>query len=345
MSEKAPRGKAVCKNCLVQKWASEFGLNSVKDILNLDSITCLYCKLYKDTKDRLEILENRVGRVENHFKVVRDEVGKSVKAEIVKIRSNISKEKTYAENLSCSADIKNISSIPEFMVVSNKKTVSGKVKPEQELEVSNSFSPLDTIVETETLLVGDFTTENQEQYFVQKNKKRKVYKKGKANIENIIGSVQELKLKDDNSVLIVSSGSAELELERGNLKVRQTIDKLNKLASTINSKTPNGIMVGILPMRPLSFYQIGRVRFINQKAREICRNKNIKFVDFWPIFYGNGEYYHKDGIHLNRLGQKKLGDLLSLNVLNMLEKNRYNSLNSKKPESGNELELEIVNAT
>ncbi len=46
--------------------------------------------------------------------------------------------------------------------------------------------------------------------------------------------------------------------------------------------------------------------------------KGVKFVNFWTSYIDNGSLYNIDGVHLSKKGKEKLGDLINLNLYNLL---------------------------
>ncbi len=43
-------------------------------------------------------------------------------------------------------------------------------------------------------------------------------------------------------------------------------------------------------------------------------------VNFWASYIDNGSLYNSDGLHLSKKGKEKLGDLINLNLYNLLYK-------------------------
>ncbi len=57
---------------------------------------------------------------------------------------------------------------------------------------------------------------------------------------------------------------------------------------------------------------------INDKVKTLCNSNRVKFVNFWTSYIDNGSLYNSDGVHLSKKGKEKLGDLINLNLYNLL---------------------------
>ncbi len=58
---------------------------------------------------------------------------------------------------------------------------------------------------------------------------------------------------------------------------------------------------------------------INDKVKTLCNSKGVKF-NFWASYIDNGNLYNSDGVHLSKKWKENLGDLINLNIYNLLWK-------------------------
>ena len=98
--------------------------------------------------------------------------------------------------------------------------------------------------------------------------------------------------------------------------MRNVENELDKLVEVIKNKSKCSLVSGILPnMRENDFQREKRVS-LNNKLRQMCSLRNVKFVDLSVLFENRYELFARDGIYLNRFGKEKLGYLLKFNINN-----------------------------
>ncbi len=61
-------------------------------------------------------------------------------------------------------------------------------------------------------------------------------------------------------------------------------------------------------------------QIINEKVKTLCNSKGLKFVNFWASYKDNGSLYNSCGVHLRKKWKEKLGNLINLNLYNLLRK-------------------------
>ena len=213
--------------------------------------------------------------------------------------------------------------ISSFKDDRNFRVVKGKKSPkissrEQGITVSNRFAALEVDVdapEVEAYVIGDSIVREQNNYFARENKQtRKVYSYPGGKTNKVTDGVKELKVKNRNTCIIANAGSNDL-YQKGN-KVGNTeplVEDLKSLVNQVAAKTDKGIVIGIMPRVYASYYAMSKAIGINDRLNKFCEQKKVEFLDVWKIFIGRWQYYRKDGIHLNELGHRKLGELLHQN--------------------------------
>ncbi len=63
-------------------------------------------------------------------------------------------------------------------------------------------------------------------------------------------------------------------------------------------------------------------QIINEKVKTLSNSKWLKFFIFWASYKDNESLYNSDGVHLSKKWKEKLGDLINLNLYNLLCKSR-----------------------
>ena len=54
--------------------------------------------------------------------------------------------------------------------------------------------------------------------------------------------------------------------------------------------------------------------YFNTKLEEICKDENVNFSNFWGSFVDQNYLFRKDRVHLNDVGDARLGRLLDTEV-------------------------------
>ena len=72
---------------------------------------------------------------------------------------------------------------------------------------------------------------------------------------------------------------------------------------------------GILPRMGHGREWLSRAIGFNRRLESYCRENGFVFVDVWDYFYGKGQMYARDGVHLSRAGTSVLAGLLDRAVM------------------------------
>ncbi len=102
------------------------------------------------------------------------------------------------------------------------------------------------------------------------------------------------------------------------VKVEDTLRDYHTLIDKIKEKRTNGIVVGILPRLRVPNEKNRMAQMINDKVKTLCNSKGVKFANFWTSYIDNESLYNSDGVHLSKKVKEKLGDLINLNLCNLL---------------------------
>jgi hypothetical protein len=89
------------------------------------------------------------------------------------------------------------------------------------------------------------------------------------------------------------------------------VEKYKKLMDMYKDNGKKMCVLGILPRWTVN--DDDNIFVTNVLLERYCKANNIKFIDTWNMFAGTKRkrYYKADGIHLNDLGNLRLGKLLS----------------------------------
>ena len=338
--------KSVCFKCKINKWIVDFKEGCAAKISTTS--VCLACehatkieRLEKTLQEKdvminkltniLEKLEKKVETLgkdkiqvnnldlRNNEEVSSHDLGQSSNQNIqktVKVIENAVKENMdiIAENGKAIVEIRNdlvkLVNEPEYRKASGRSIVKHpKIKQNNcSIIVSNRYAVL---AQEDTLLIGDSIVRDQGNHLINKNKQRRKLKAlPGSKVGNIIEEVKSLENKRSRYV-IVHAGSKDLCL--GNRKTfhsEPVIAKLETLADSLFEKTERGIMIGLLPRIYSNHLDLSKTIGVNERMNKYCKKKGVEFLDVWNAFIGKKHLFMNDGIHLNTLGNIKLGELI-----------------------------------
>ena len=107
------------------------------------------------------------------------------------------------------------------------------------------------------------------------------------------------------SVLILHGGVNDV----GNTLSEELIDTYRTVISKLVKSGRKGIITGILPKFGAGIEWSSRAIGINERVKRLCKESNIRFLDYWAYFWGKRELYSIDGYHLSRQGVLLLSEL------------------------------------
>ena len=242
----------------------------------------------QDSKESQEVTEE-VEKLSRIIKENRDTITESGR-DIVEIREKIEAMKNREE----------------FQTVKGRKAAKGpRVEEVKGIKIRNRFAVLS---QEETLLIGDSIVREQKDSFANMNRqKRKVKSFPGCKTKKVVEEVRKLELQSKNSTVITHVGSNDLFL-RGNKtgNSEQIVEDLKSLVDITAEKSNNGIVVGMLPRWYESHYALSKAIGINDRIKKYCTQKKVEFLDLWDTYKGKWQYFKEDGIHLSKLGHKKI---------------------------------------
>ncbi|MEL7079453.1 MAG: hypothetical protein AAGM46_26485 [Cyanobacteria bacterium J06582_2] len=350
--------KAKCYDCNAKKWCVDFREGCSANISRTS--VCITCTLAKrveklekqnsdkdkserEDKDKVSNLEKMVNAKDIELKE-KENIIMSLKKEIEELKRNYEKSNNKVSKLdeivkenrdyiletgqdivTIRNEIELLKDNEDFQIVKGKKKAK-KVEAQnpQPTPVTNRFALL---AQEETVLIGDSIIRDQANHFANNNKRaRKVKSLSGCKTKQIVKEVENLKISNRDSCIIANVGSNDLFL-KGN-KIGNTeplIKELESLVDKIKGKTDKGMLVGILPRLNVNYFALSKAIGINNRIKDYCNKKKVKFIDPWNNFMGKSWHFKKDGIHLNTTGSKRLGDILNSGCLELLKNNSHDT--------------------
>ena len=124
----------------------------------------------------------------------------------------------------------------------------------------------------------------------------------------------ETEVKDDQEHLVVlASGNDVGELRPSQIKV-----KYKELIINLKNNRKCMSLAGVIPRKIWSQYLKDQGKILNNELKQLCQENKVNFIDLWDKFPLNDTYFSRDGIHLNGVGNSRLGRLLDEGFLTHL---------------------------
>lgn len=325
-------------------------------------LSCEQAAVIVAQKKEIDMLKNRMQEQDDRLKKLEEYISKSENLILKKGGGEQTESKTAnMDNPSNNLDVKLVDSKVEELrkvVIENRddivetgrqvveireeiasfkdngsfRVVKGRKPPkindkEQGIAIANRFAHLGDETdapEVEAYIVGDSIVRGQNNHFAKENKRRrKVLSYSGCKTKKVIEEVNTLKVQNKNTCIIANAGNNDLfqkENKVGNTE--PLVEDLKNLVNSVAEKTVNGILVGIMPRAYASYYAMSKAIGINERLKNYCNQKKVEFIDVWEIFVGKGQYFVREGTHLNEAGHRKLGEILCKRYASM--KNKVN---------------------
>lgn len=161
----------------------------------------------------------------------------------------------------------------------------------------------------ETRLIGDSIVRGQLTEFAGRvpQRRKRVCVPG-AHLDDITALCDDLtRDADSNTLYIIHAGTNDVESSGS----EELMAKYERMIRRYKSKTNRLIVSGILPRigAPYSFYD--KAYSTNNRLKSLCSQEKIDFVDLWDNFYDDSSLFQDDGLHLDPVGDARLGRLFS----------------------------------
>ena len=265
-------------------------------MLGSDILTCKICKLTSnmnklkkendELKERITILESK----DSNLPLI-------TKSGSPTTLSNTNQEIP-------STTVKNV----PYTIVKNglKPQQTQEAKP---IQTSNKFKILenDDDDKSDIVLIGDSLVRHMDVEFCERKQKRRTrHCFPGAGISKVTKEIDNIFPKSSKSMAVIQVGSNDVE----KLNVGQFMDNYIKLIKKLKSKVQEVKIIGILPRRYAGKKFFENAPYLNRKIKDLCHIEKVGFVDFWENFFFQDHLYSRDGVHLNQVGNARLGRLI-----------------------------------
>jgi hypothetical protein len=315
------------------------------------TLICTLCNLHKAALAEINLLKDHL---QQDKKDLNAEVS-ALKFEIVQLKTELSnlssltntqlQIKTSPSPASYSSKVKNTdrysasvasklkppqySCLDQFIKVKNgaKPKIINEADP---ISVQNTFSVLvdDVSVPSsklETVLFGDSMVSHQTAHFCFKKPGRNVYSYSGHSLQGpkrLINKIEEFtNAHNQNTSFILQVGTNDLLNEKHRTTPLALIEKYRVLLCRLRDTTGSNkiCILGMLPVLFESLDDICDRKHFNYLLSNLASEENINFVSFWDKFAHPPDYqkfFDTNGLHLSRIGNVYLGNLLNDYVQN-----------------------------
>ena len=171
----------------------------------------------------------------------------------------------------------------------------------------------------ETRLIGDSMVRGQLTEFCgrARQSRRRLCMPG-GRLDDITDAFEEATSGTDNNTLfVIHAGTNDVVSTRS----EELMEKYRRMIQQYKNKSQNIIVSGILPRTraPTVFYN--RAFSTNNRLESLCTEEGVDYVNLWDDFYDKPSLFQDDGLHLNAVGDARLGRLLSNKVSSFRPKN------------------------
>lgn len=346
-----PSQKQTCFNCKVSRWMCSFpdykeGPNNV----NRTSI-CYFCKIeismsdlnkaiislkselrhdkcqttYADVVKKIDSMNGNIGQLKNKIEQNNNKINNNCLGTKISGNSKINNEN---EKQNQSESINSLDN--DFNNECGYIKVKNGYRPTHitkfEMETNNPFKYL-AVEENEddTLLIGSSIVRHMDKEFVKRNrrKRRRICIPG-CGINEVDNELAKNGIDKNGLIITLVGGNETYKKETKHVELLQ---KYKALLTHMKQKSNKGIVVSILPRKREGLRTTSKTIYFNTKLEELCQQNNIKFINLWDQF-SNYNLFMRDGVHLNDVGNSRLGRLLDTAVKDYYKSNAF--LNHKK---------------
>ncbi|XP_055498906.1 uncharacterized protein LOC129701618 [Leucoraja erinacea] len=120
-----------------------------------------------------------------------------------------------------------------------------------------------------------------------------------ARIQDVTDRVQKiLKGEGEHPEVVVHVGINDVGKKGMNILQRD----FRELGKMLKSRASRVVISGLLPVPQTGESRNREIRDLNVWLRNWCTGQGFRFLDHWDLFWGKGELYKRDGLHLKRCG-------------------------------------------
>lgn len=310
-----PVTRFTCSQCKVYHWISNFPTGNLTA-----SSVCYFCSLNSNINDIKKEIQDIKDLIKNINSKSENEISnnQSATSSACNVMNVISKALNNTEQLQNQANFLRKRSTDDMRDNDDKfiNVVNGakpKVSNEFQLTTFNPFSGLEIEkCERETVLIGSSMVKNMDKEFVLRNKnKRKCKSYSGATISDVKNELKNIDIKSDTLACTMIGSN---DIYRNETNTNDLIQKYKDLLKTIKEKSKNVLCFGILPRNFMGVRYLSKAMYFNHKLEELCTSENVFFANLWSNFSDDNSLFRKDGVHLNDIGDARLGRLIDMEV-------------------------------
>lgn len=142
------------------------------------------------------------------------------------------------------------------------------------------------------------------------------------NINRLANKIQNRHLSLDKQFTIIHVGTNDVQ----SLKVDEIISAYNNLIEVVKQNSDTSIIISSILPRPVDHHVTGdKVRLINSKLKQLCKQRKVQYLHTFRPFLKNCQplrelYAIKDqGLHLNLDGTRRLRQFFINTVAHLLK--------------------------
>ena len=257
---------------------------------------CLFCDFQAAALAEIKELRQEVALLKDELQEVRKvaQVGKAVES--------TGEDRVNASTVENSSD-------DGYTDVRNGRKASALSLESATVPLQNRFAVLQEEAEPEpdVMLVGDSLVRGQGSEFCREKRRRKHRCYPGRKIEDVTERVDYLvENSTEDSMFVTVVGTNNLRCDTA----ADIIEKYRAMIREFATRRRKVAVCGIIPRYDVGPAIFRKMSVVNREVEALCRQENMYYFDLWHHFCLDRTLYARDGVHLNSVGQARLGRVL-----------------------------------
>lgn len=114
----------------------------------------------------------------------------------------------------------------------------------------------------------------------------------------------------EGEIVVLHIGSNDLNTSKKVNRV-ELLKKYKNMIIKIKERNARVVCSGVLPGYKSNYKFLNDAFNFNINLKYMCKDLNVGYFNAWDSFYDKPEMYKKDNLHLNELGDIRLGRMLN----------------------------------